>query len=329
MDKTSKVTLPADAPDFILARRFAAPRALLWRCWMDPAYLARWFGPRGFTCPICEIDPEAGGNFRIVIRAKDGTEYPLTGTFMEVVANTRIVKEDDTSGHSEEWHDMMDPDRKGQGKRKIPMLTAITFANDGDGTLVTIRTSFPSIRIRDSFVQNGLEAGWSSGLDKLDDLLFAVTGSDRTIRVTRLFSAPVATVFSCFSDPPNMSKWWGPNGFTTTTYSMDFRVGGSWHYTMHGPDGTDYPNFVRYTAIVPNRLIAYDHGTAPDEPPLFKQEISFAEEQGKTRVSFELTIADPAQRDGFIAFGAVEGGWQNLERLDQYLLATQDTAHDR
>lgn len=321
MAMTSNVILPTEAPDFVLTRRFAATRALLWKCWMDPAYLARWFGPRGFTCPVCEIDPTAGGHFRIVIRAKDGTEFPLIGTFKEINPETRIVKEDDTSGHSEEWHDMMDPDRKGQGKRKIPMLTTISFADDGPATLVTIRTNFPSIRIRDSFVQNGLEGGWSSGLDKLDDLLFAVSGSDRTIRVTRLFAAPLAMVFDCFSDPPNMSKWWGPNGFTTTTYSMDFRVGGSWHYTMHGPDGTDYPNFVRYTSIVPNRLIAYDHGTAPGEPPLFQQEITFAEESGKTRVSFELTIADPARRDGFIAFGAVEGGWQNLERLGAYLKA--------
>ncbi len=319
MDRTSSVTLPADTPDFILVRSFTAPRALLWRCWMDPAYLARWFGPRGFTCPVCEIEPKAGGAFRIVIRGADGTDYPLTGTFREIVPDTRIVKEDDTSDHSEEWHDQVDPDRKGQGKRRIPMLTAIDFADVSGGTRVTIRTSFPSLRIRDSFIGNGLEAGWSSGLDKLDDLLFAVTGSDRTIRVTRLFAAPIETVFNCFSDPPNMSKWWGPNGFSTTTYSMDFREGGSWHYTMHGPDGTDYPNFVRYTSIQPNHLIAYDHGTSPDSPPLFKQEISFAEEQGKTRVSFQLTITDPAKRDGFIAFGAVEGGWQNLERLGAYL----------
>jgi uncharacterized protein YndB with AHSA1/START domain len=102
---------------------------------------------------------------------------------------------------------------------------------------------------------------------------------------------------------------------------MDFRVGGSWHYTMHGPDGTDYPNFVRYTDIVPNRRIAYDHGTAPGEPHLFRQEISFTEEQGKTRVTFQLFIADPSQRDRYIAFGAVEGGWQNLERLEKFMTA--------
>jgi uncharacterized protein YndB with AHSA1/START domain len=100
---------------------------------------------------------------------------------------------------------------------------------------------------------------------------------------------------------------------------MDFRVGGSWDYIMHGPDGTDYPNHVRYTAIETNRMIAYDHGTHADHPALFKAIISFVAEGKMTRVNLRLILRDAGQRPHFISFGAVEGGYQNLARLDAWL----------
>ena len=127
MNHSSEFSLPGDAPEFILTRVFDAPRALLWTCWMEPGHLSRWWGPKAFTCPVCEVDARAGGKFRLVMRSPDGADYPMSGIFREIVPQQRIVKEDDVSEHSEEWHDMVDPDRKGQGKRKIEMLTTVTF----------------------------------------------------------------------------------------------------------------------------------------------------------------------------------------------------------
>lgn len=100
---------------------------------------------------------------------------------------------------------------------------------------------------------------------------------------------------------------------------MDFRAGGVWRFTMHGPDGTDYPNFVTYTEIVVPQRICYDHGSNAQHPDMFKAVIAFAEERGKTRVTLRLIVTDAAQREDMIAFGAVEGGWQTLARLDAYL----------
>ena len=73
--------------------------------------------------------------------------------------------------------------------------------------------------------------------------------TDREIIVTRVYDAPRELVFDAFTDPKHLSQWWGPRGFTTTTHSMDFRVGGEWRYTMHGPDGTDYKNLMVYHEI--------------------------------------------------------------------------------
>ena len=322
MNRTSDVTLPADSPDFILTRVFDAPRHLVWTCWMEPSHLARWWGPRPFTCPVCEVDARIGGKFRLVMRGPDGSDYPMSGVFRDIVPMQRIVKEDDVSEHSEAWHDMVDPDRKGQGKRKIEMLTTVSFEDAGTGTRVTIRTTFPSRRLRDNFARIGMKDGWNSSLEKLVDLLDALKGNDREISITRLVDAPVRLVFAAFSDPAGMAKWWGPDGFTTTTHGMDFRVGGTWVYTMHGPDGTDYPNHVGYTAIETDRRIAYDHGTDADHPAMFKAVISFEPQGQQTRVTLRLILADASERPTYVAFGAVEGGYQNLARLDAYLAAT-------
>ena len=201
MNHTSEVTLPADAPEFVLTRVFDAPRALVYKCWMEPRHLARWWGPKPFTCPVCEVDARVGGEFRLVMRSPDGDDYPMRGIFREIVPNERIVKEDDVSEHSEEWHDMVDPDRKGQGKRKIDMLTTVTFEDHGQGHQGHHRTRFPSIAMRDSFAKIGMKEGWSSSLEKLEDLLDAIKGVDREIHIVAAHRCAARQVFKAFSDP--------------------------------------------------------------------------------------------------------------------------------
>src|SRR5215475_9544910 len=74
-----------------LTRMFDAPRALVWEAWTDPKMMAQWFGPRGFTNPVCELDVRVGGSLRIVMRGPDGQDYPMKGEFRQVVAPERLV----------------------------------------------------------------------------------------------------------------------------------------------------------------------------------------------------------------------------------------------
>src|SRR5262249_60252237 len=74
-----------------LIRVFNAPRALVWKAWTDPKMNAQWFGARGFTNPVCELDAHPGGKLRIVMRGPDGNDYPMKGEFREVVARGRLV----------------------------------------------------------------------------------------------------------------------------------------------------------------------------------------------------------------------------------------------
>ena len=77
----------------------------------------------------------------------------------------------------------------------------------------------------------------------------------RTIEISRLIDAPRALVFEVFTNPKHIDAWWGPEGFRNETHSMKFEEGGIWHYTMHGPDGKDWPNWIGYKRIVPNELL--------------------------------------------------------------------------
>ncbi len=70
----------------------------------------------------------------------------------------------------------------------------------------------------------------------------AAKNKSNEIKITRIFEAPLKTVWEAWTDTKQVEKWWGPRGFTITTHSKELKVGGIWHYTMHGPDGTDYPN---------------------------------------------------------------------------------------
>ena len=90
----------------------------------------------------------------------------------------------------------------------------------------------------------------------------------RSIIGSRVFDAPRELVFAAFTDPKHLAQWWGPNGFTTTTHSFDFRPGGVWRFVMHGPDGRDYQNRVTYDEIVPPERIVYRHGGGEDVEPV-------------------------------------------------------------
>jgi hypothetical protein len=70
--------------------------------------------------------------------------------------------------------------------------------------------------------------------------------ADREIVISRVISAPRELVFEAFTEVPHLSRWWGPEGFTTTTRAFEFRVGGVWDFVMHGPDGTDYQEWISW-----------------------------------------------------------------------------------
>ena len=140
--------------------------------------------------------------------------------------------------------------------------------------------------------------------------------SDRELVVTRIFDAPRALVFKAWTDPKHLANWWGPNGFSLTTYEMEFKPGGIWRFVMHGPDGRDYQNEIVYREIVePERLI-YSHPSYP----LHDTTVTFANDGEKTKITMRMLFESAALRDQTVKeFGAAEGLKQTIGRLGEYV----------
>jgi uncharacterized protein YndB with AHSA1/START domain len=146
--------------------------------------------------------------------------------------------------------------------------------------------------------------------------------ADREITVTRVFSAPRELVFAMWTDPKHIANWFGPKGFTTTTYEMDVRPGGKWRHTMRGPDGARYPNEIIYREVVKPARLVYSHVS----PPPFLMTVTFVAQGNQTRLTAQMLFDTAALRDQTIKqFGAAEGLHSTLQRLAEVL--AQD-AHD-
>lgn len=143
--------------------------------------------------------------------------------------------------------------------------------------------------------------------------------ADREIVQQRVFEAPREMVFDAFTRLEHIGHWWGPNGFTTTTDEMDVRPGGVWRFTMHGPDGTDYPNKIVYHEVVRPERLAYAHGDG-DGPAWFEVTVTFEEQDGKTTLTMRSVFPSAEIRDALVKkANAIEGGRQTLARLAAYL----------
>ncbi|MFJ8634072.1 SRPBCC family protein [Streptomyces sp. NPDC093568] len=148
----------------------------------------------------------------------------------------------------------------------------------------------------------------------------AATTADREVVISRVIDAPRELVFEAFTEVRHLTRWWGPEGFTTTTRSFEFREGGEWVFVLHGPDGTDYPEWIRWLRIVPPERIALLHGEYRDDPNAFESFLAFAPDGEATRIAMRTVFATKELRDEAVEkYHAVEGGEQTLAGLAAYV----------
>jgi uncharacterized protein YndB with AHSA1/START domain len=156
--------------------------------------------------------------------------------------------------------------------------------------------------------------------------------ADREIVISQLIGAPREVVFEAFTAVRHLSQWWGPAGFTTTTRAFEFRVGGVWDFVMHGPDGTDYQEWITWREIVPPERIALLHGESRDDPDAFESVLTFAPAGERTRIVMRTVFPTRELRDEAVEkYHAVEGGEQTLSNLAAYVagLAGDETAPEQ
>ena len=147
--------------------------------------------------------------------------------------------------------------------------------------------------------------------------------ADREIVISRVISAPRELVFEAFTEVRHLSRWWGPEGFTTTTRAFEFRVGGEWDFVMHAPDGTDYQEWITWTELAPPERIELLHGEGRDDPNAFESVLTFepdGPDSSGTLLEMRTVFPTKELRDEAVErYHAIEGGRQTLSNLAAYV----------
>ena len=296
-----------------ISRMIDAPVDLVFRAWTEGAHLAKWYAPEGFGVAKAEADAKQGGVFSIVMRGPDGAEYPLWGTYTEFDRPTKLIMSATAAG--------------ADGTPALDAVTTVTLVDHDGKTELTVHEKASALTPEAAPMLAGMEAGLLQSLRRLDDV---VTGAvDRSIVLSRMLEAPREQVFELWTSPEHLANWWGPNGFTLTTHEADIRPGGVWRFTMHGPDGVDYPNVLRYDEIHAPELISFEHGNPNEEDPAFRGVITFDDFQGMTVLTMRSVFATTEQlRHVVDKYGAIEGGNQTLDRLVGYVGEVIKARHD-
>ena len=146
--------IASNARELVIVRTFDIPRGLVWRAWTSAEHLARWWGPKDFTNPVCEIDARPGGAIRIVMRGPDGADYPMRGEFREVVAPERLVFTNLAVG--------------ADGKDLIDGLTTVIFTDLGGKTEMRLTTRATALTEAALAMIAGMETGWTQSIDRLE-----------------------------------------------------------------------------------------------------------------------------------------------------------------
>lgn len=164
--KVSTITTPANDPVIVIARSFEAPRTLVWRCYTDPRHLVHFWGPKGATNPVSDLDLRVGGHWRQVMRFASGREYGYTSAYLDISPVHRLV-----------WRDAPEHHRFGDELPPAEMVTEMTLTEQDGRTSVTVTVRFTSLAARDQAVKQGFASTVSEGSDKLDLYLFTLSAT--------------------------------------------------------------------------------------------------------------------------------------------------------
>ena len=311
----------ATARELVLTRTFDAPRGLVFKAWTDRDQLARWWGPRGFTNPVCEADARPGGAIRIDMTGPDGTVYPMTGVFHEVIEDERIsfscyAHQDDA------------------GEPQLEVLNTATFTEQDGRTTITVRAVAVKAGPGTEFALAGMEQGWTESLKRFGDLVTKDRVEGEFI-ISRDFDAPRDLVFRAWTEFDRLAQWFGPKGFSGLKGTLDLRPGGLFHYGMTSPDGkTMWGRWVFREVVPPERLVVVvsfsdeaggitRHPFAPDWPAEVLSTTTFTERDGKTTLTIQavpINASESERRAHEAGYDSMRQGFGGtFEQLAAYL----------
>jgi uncharacterized protein YndB with AHSA1/START domain len=311
-----------DRPALVLQRTLDAPRELVFQAWTDPRHVARWWKPKYFTVPLCELDVRPGGAILIHMAGPDGTVYPMKGVFHEVVEPERLVM---TTGALEDE----------AGSPLLQTVTTATFAEQDGKTQLTLHIEVTRAAPGAEGALAGMEEGWNQSLDSLEEELISLKGETamsktnptkitaepgkHAIQITREFDAPRELVFRAYTDPELVTQWLGPRRLTMVIDTFEARNGGTWRYIHKDQDGNEYGfHGVFHDVAAPERVVqTFEFEGMPGHVAL--ETARFAELDGKTGLTIVSVFQSVEDRDWMLQSGMEGGMNDSYERLDELL----------
>src|SRR5690606_11279586 len=190
-----------------------------------PEHLSKWWGPKGWTLPVCEVDFRPGGVWLYCMRGPDGTEGWGRATYQEIVPPERIVYVDAFA------------DAEGNVLEGMPqMVITVEFVDLGGKTKLIATTEFATVEDLEKTMAMGMAEGFGETLDRLEAHLAEQQAagetsssggkstltlpSEREIRMSRVFNAPRELIFRALTDPQLAGQWWGQRNSTTHVDKM-------------------------------------------------------------------------------------------------------------
>jgi uncharacterized protein YndB with AHSA1/START domain len=227
-------TAKTESREIVATRVFDAPRDLVFKMWTDPKHIVNWWGPRGFTNTISEMDVRPGGVWKFVMHGPEGRDYDNKIVYVDVVKPERLV-----------YDHLGGPD----------FHVTVTFAEEGKRTRVSVQMLFESAELRDKVAKAyGAVEGLDQTLQRLEEQL-AVTVEPPFV-ISRVFDAPRDLVWKAWTESDRLMQWFSPRGSKMVSNENDLRPGGVFHYLLSSPDGGDYWGKWVYREIhKPERLV--------------------------------------------------------------------------
>ena len=321
MMSTAESAARLEGREMIVSRLIQAPRDLVWKAFTDPAHLAHWWGPLGFTTTTHAFDLRVGGEWRNTMHGPEGTDYPNRLRFREVVEGERVVYDHDD----------------GNDESPEAFRTTLSFTDLGGATHVVLRAAFLSAEACRLVAEKyGALEGGTQTLARLADEA-AVLGTEGVFTVRRTLDAPRERVWRAWTEGAELAQWWGPKGMALEVLDLDLRPGGRFHYAMTAPDGHRmYGRFRFRDLAAPSRLVYLvafadeagelaRHPLAPAWPAEMLNVLTLDEEEGRTVLTLRVVAheASEGERRAFEAgFASMTQGFSGtLDHLAAHLAA--------
>jgi uncharacterized protein YndB with AHSA1/START domain len=297
--------------ELVVSRVIDAPRELVFAAWTSPDHLPRWYGPRGFSTTIHAMDVRVGGTTKLTMHGPDGTRYPNTLVYREVVAPERLVYAN-TGGR--------------EGAEPSELLHVVTFEPHGAGTKLTLRLEMASAAAKAEVIARyRADEGGRETLDRLGahvaEMTFDVDPDRPRITMTRVFDAPAMLVFATLVTREHLARWWGPRSHALVGCELDVRPGGAYRFVLRDPGGREHPFAGEFREVVPPRKLVMTMCYDVPEYAKHVSTVTAALADFGTRTLLELVEEFPtmAARDGKVASGMKGGAVDSHVRLGELL----------